>query len=79
MKNLTVSVASDVLEWARVRAARRGVSMSRMLSDMLRETMDRERQYQRAMARYLARSPVNLGDGSPYPTREAIYDRAVLR
>ena len=35
--------------------------------------------YEEAMQRYLARKPRNLSDGKPYPKREELYDRKVLR
>ncbi|HQQ69008.1 MAG TPA: hypothetical protein PLL92_01670 [Alicycliphilus sp.] len=33
MKNLTITVDDGVLEWARIEAARRGTSVSRMARD----------------------------------------------
>lgn len=51
MKNLTITVDDSVLEWARVEAARRGTSVSRMVGDFMAEMMQREDAYERA---YLA-------------------------
>ena len=51
MKNVTITVDDQVLEWARVEAARRGTSVSRMLGDFLAEMQRREDAYERA---YLA-------------------------
>lgn len=51
MKNLTITVDDSVLEWARVEAARRGTSVSRMVGDFMAELMQREDAYERA---YLA-------------------------
>ena len=51
MKNVTITVEDSVLEWARVEAARRGTSVSRMLGDFMAELMQREDAYERA---YLA-------------------------
>ena len=51
MKNLTITVEDSVLEWARVEAARRGTSVSRMVGDFMAEMMQREDAYERA---YLA-------------------------
>ena len=39
MKNVTITVDEAVLEWARVEAARRGSSVSRMVGEMLAEKM----------------------------------------
>ena len=51
MKNLTITVDDGVLEWARVEAARRGTSVSRMVGDFMAEMQRREDAYERA---YLA-------------------------
>ena len=51
MKNLTITVDEDVLEWARIEAARRGTSVSRMVGDFMAEMQRREDAYERA---YLA-------------------------
>ncbi|MFG5779016.1 DUF6364 family protein [Comamonas sp. J-3] len=51
MKNLTITVEDSVLEWARVEAARRGTSVSRMVGDFMAEMKQREDTYERA---YLA-------------------------
>ena len=51
MKNLTITVDDSVLEWARIEAARRGASVSRMVGDFMAEMQCREDAYERA---YLA-------------------------
>ncbi len=51
MKNLTITVEDSVLEWARIEAARRGTSVSRMVGDFMAEMQQREDAYERA---YLA-------------------------
>ena len=51
MKNVTITVEDSVLEWARIEAARRGTSVSRMLGDFMAEMQRREDAYERA---YLA-------------------------
>ena len=51
MKNVTITVEDGVLEWARIEAARRGTSVSRMLGDFMAEMQRREDTYERA---YLA-------------------------
>ena len=51
MKNLTITVEDGVLEWARIEAARRGTSVSRMVGDFMAEMQQREDAYERA---YLA-------------------------
>ena len=51
MKNLTITVEDSVLDWARIEAARRGTSVSRMVGDFMAEMQQREDAYERA---YLA-------------------------
>ena len=51
MRNLTITVDDSVLEWARIEAARRGASVSRMVGDFMAEMQSREDAYERA---YLA-------------------------
>ena len=51
MKNVTITMEDNVLEWVRVEAARRGNSVSRMVGDLMAEMMQREDAYERA---YLA-------------------------
>ena len=51
VKNLTITVDDNALEWARIEAARRGSSVSRMVGDFLGEMQRREDAYERA---YLA-------------------------
>lgn len=51
MKNLTITVEDSVLEWARIEAARRGTSVSRMVGDFMAEMQQRDDAYERA---YLA-------------------------
>ena len=49
MRNLTITVDDTVLEWARVAAAKRGSSVSRMVGEMLAEKMRQEDAYAQAM------------------------------
>ncbi len=79
MKNVTVTLDEEVARWARITAAKRDTSVSRLLGELLREKMLRERNYQRAMREYLAEKPRNLSGGAKYPKRDELYDRKVLR
>jgi len=49
MKNVTITVEDSVLDWARIEAARRGSSVSRMVGEMLAEKMRQEDAYAQAM------------------------------
>jgi len=73
MKNVTVTMEDSVAEWARLEAARRNTSVSRLIGEMLAEKMRHDDAYERAMHEWLARDVSFTSDGSPYPTREEIY------
>jgi hypothetical protein len=74
LRNVTVTLEEEVAQWARVYAARRDSSLSRVLADMLRERMGEEDNYEKAMRRALARKPFLKTDGR-YPSRQELHDR----
>ena len=65
MKNVTITVDEAVLEWARVEAARRGSSVSRMVGEMLAEKMRQEDAYAQALRSALRFESWGASDG-PY-------------
>ena len=77
-RNVTVSLEEDVALWARLEAARRDTSVSRLLGGLLKERMARESRYDQAMQSALARRPFLASDGT-YLSREQVHDRARLR
>ena len=79
-QNITLSLDKPLLQRARVAAAQRGVSVSALLSDELRDLVEREEAYQQAKARALAglKSAPALGDAR-IRNREALHDRKGLR
>lgn len=80
LKNVTVTLDDETARWARVEAARRDTSVSRMLGDLLRREMEGQEAYERAMERFFAQTPaVHRADGRPLPTRDELHDRASLR
>jgi hypothetical protein len=68
----------DVAQWARIEAARRDTSVSRMLGELLKERMAAQSGYERAMRRALGREPFLRSEGR-YLTREEAHDRSRLR
>lgn len=78
MKNVTITVEDSVLEWARVEAAKRGSSVSRMVGEMLAEKMRQEDAYAQAMRSALRFESWGESDG-PYLTRDEMYERARFR
>lgn len=73
MKNVTVSMDDSVADWARMEAARRNTSVSRLVGELLAEKMRHDDAYERAMREWMERDFSFTSDGSPYPTREEMY------
>ena len=78
LRNITVTLEENVARWARLEAARKEMSVSRLLGDIPKEDMVAKDGYQRAMRRALARKPFLKTDGR-YLSREEVHDRANLR
>ena len=80
MKNITITLDEQAAAWARMQAAEQDMSLSRYVGEMLRDKMRHSREYQKAYLAFLAEKPLDLkGPWEPYPTREELYDRPVLR
>ena len=78
MKNVTITVDESVLECARIEAAKRGSSVSRMVGELLAEKMRQEDAYAQAMREALRFESWGVSDG-PYLTRDEMYERARFR
>jgi hypothetical protein len=76
MRNVTVTMDDDVARWVRVEAAKRGISVSRLLGDYVASMMRAEAGYEAAQADFLSRGPRRLRpDGQRLPTREELHER----
>lgn len=76
MRNVTISLDDETARWARVEAAKKDISLSRLIRDLLEETYKHEAEYERAMRNYFSRpATVINSDGRKYPSREELYDR----
>jgi hypothetical protein len=76
MKNVTITLDEKVARWARIRAAERNTSVSRLVGELLQEKMRAEEDYRLAREEYLARQPQVLKKaGARYPKREALHER----
>jgi hypothetical protein len=71
MKNVTVTMDDRVAEWARLEAARRNTSVSRLVGEILAEKMRHDDAYERAMREALKFEPLPF-EGK-FLTREQIY------
>ena len=80
MKNVTITLDEATAAWARVHAAEQDMSLSRFVGEVLRERMRRSREYEEAYRAWREEKPFDLkGPWKPYPKREELYDRPVLR
>ena len=74
--NVTLRVETELLRQARVLAAQRGTSLSRMLSEQLEELVGREAAYEAARGRALARLEQSRDLGwVPAASRGELYER----
>jgi hypothetical protein len=71
MKNVTITVEDAALEWARIEAAKRNTSISRMVGQMIAEKMRSNDAYATAMNEALKFEPIAFE--GPYLTRDQIY------
>jgi hypothetical protein len=78
MKNVTITVEEAALEWARVEAAKRNSSVSRLVGEMLSDKMRQEDAYAQAIRKATKFETWGETDGI-YLTRDELYDRARFR
>ena len=80
MKKVKIVLDEKTAAWTCVHAARRNLSVSRFVGEVLRERMRESREYDAAMKRFLSKAPFPLtGPPQRYPKREELYDRPVFR
>ncbi|MGY8905343.1 MAG: CopG family transcriptional regulator [Burkholderiales bacterium] len=77
MKNVTITMDERVAEWARIEAAKRNTSVSRLVGEMLAEKMQHDDAYAVAMREALKFEPIAF-EGT-YMTREEIYAERLNR
>ena len=65
MKNVTVTMEDQVADWARLEAARRHTSVSRLIGELLAEKMRHDDAYERAMREALEFKSWGTSDGTP--------------
>jgi hypothetical protein len=78
MKNVTVTMEDTVADWARMEAARRNTSVSRMIGEMLAEKMRHDDAYERAMREVLEFKSMGTSTTS-YMSRDEANDQATSR
>jgi hypothetical protein len=75
MKNVTVTMEDQVADWARMEAARRNTSVSRLIGELLAEKMRHDDAYERAMREALEFKSMGKSDGH-LPSRDETSDRS---
>jgi hypothetical protein len=75
MKNVTVTMEDSVADWARMEAARRNTSVSRLIGELLAEKMRHDDAYERAMREALEFKSWGSSD-ERHATREAAHRRS---
>jgi hypothetical protein len=75
-RNITIQLDDATVQRARVAAAKRGSSISRLLTEQIEILARQDDDYDRAMHDALAELErgYDLG-GGPYPTRDEVHDR----
>ena len=79
MKNVTITVEENALEWARIEAAKRNTSVSRLVGEMLADKMQCDDAYARAMNEWLADEVTFASALQPYPRRAELYAERTAR
>jgi hypothetical protein len=78
MKNVTITVEESALEWARIEAAKRNSSVSRLVGEILAEKMRQEDAYAQAMRKAIKFESWGKSDGH-FLTRNEMYERTGFR
>ena len=75
VKNVTIVLEERVADWARIEAAKRRTSVSRMVGKMLAEKMRHEENYDEAMNQFLGLKPERLrrSPNNKLPSRKDTY------
>lgn len=75
-RNVTVSMDEDTARWVRVEAAKRDISVSQFLGEVLEERRRRAEGYEAARTRFMAREarPIRRA-GDALPSRSDLHER----
>jgi hypothetical protein len=79
-RNVTVSLDEETARWVRVEAAKRDLSVSRFLAQILAERRERTEAYEAARSSWLSREPRPLRrPGKRLPSRDELHHRGGRR
>jgi plasmid stability protein len=74
MKNVTISMDEKLLERVRVKAARDGKSVSRIMAEAAETLVGKTLTQKEAMDRFLSRPLLDLTVDGKAPSRDELYD-----
>lgn len=75
-RNVTITLDETTARWVRVEAAKRDMSVSRFVGELLSDRRRREEGYEAARNLFLGRGPRPLrAPGDPLPSREEVHRR----
>jgi hypothetical protein len=75
-RNVTMVLSTDTARWLRIEAARRDVSVSQYLGDLVERERRQSERYDEMRARFMGRAPRRLGPaGARLPTRAELHER----
>jgi len=78
LRKITITLDEAVARWAGIEAARRGITVSGLIADLLRAQSTDENQYNLAMQEALTREPFLTSEGL-YLSRQEANNRERLR
>jgi hypothetical protein len=77
LKNITLTLDQPTAAWLRLQAAKLGVSVSRLMGDLIHERMGETQAYGEAMRQFLSVKPFAFQSvRDALPTREELHQRA---
>jgi hypothetical protein len=75
LKNLTITVEEEVLQWAKHAAVEAGVPVSKLVGELLAKEMRRKDSYWKAFEDWKKIEPIPGLDASQRGTRDEIHER----
>ncbi|MBU2515079.1 CopG family transcriptional regulator [bacterium] len=75
MENIIITLDEEVTEWARIGATKGRSCVSRLVGELSKQKMQKERGYQIAMNQFFDKEPILLKRSGKYPSRNEIHER----
>lgn len=76
MRTVTITLDDETARWADTEAAKRDMTVSMLVADLLRQHVEHQGHHERAQRSYLHRPVTALMSGpGAYPSRDELHDR----